>query len=224
MTVRAADAIPDLPNIPGGSLAALMERYPDPAPYVGAETPEEAAERKRLAIAAWEARVPVEFRQASYADLGADQEPHIVSRWLDKGGKTLVIRSSAKGNGKSHAAYAVGNDAVRVREVDTVGWSVLDFNDAIRPDGDDVAYEVAKRASLLILDDLGGERLTEWTAERLLGVIDARCRDRKRTVVTTNLTGEELVARYSDRIVDRLTDGMWLATFTGPSRRKPLPF
>ena len=41
---------------------------------------------------------------------------------------------------------------------------------------------------LLILDDLGAERGTEYALEQVFAVIDARYRSRKPLIVTTNLT------------------------------------
>ena len=62
---------------------------------------------------------------------------------------------------------------------------------------------------LLILDDLGAERGTEYALEQVFAVIDARYRSRKPLVVTTNLTLDALKhpddlahARIYDRILE----------------------
>ena len=64
--------------------------------------------------------------------------------------------------------------------------------------------------SLLILDDLGVERNTEYALEQMFLVIDSRYRSRKPLIVTTNLKLEEVKnppdlahARIYDRIMDR---------------------
>ena len=63
--------------------------------------------------------------------------------------------------------------------------------------------------SLLILDDLGAERDSEYALEQLFGVVDSRYQSRKPLIVTTNLTLEEL-RHPSDlaheRIYDRLLE------------------
>lgn len=63
--------------------------------------------------------------------------------------------------------------------------------------------------SLLILDDLGAERNSEYALEQLFGVVDSRYQSRKPMIVTTNLTLEEL-RHPSDlaheRIYDRLLE------------------
>ena len=62
---------------------------------------------------------------------------------------------------------------------------------------------------LLILDDLGAERGTEYALEQVFAVIDARYRSRKPLIVTTNLTLDTLKnpddlahARIYDRILE----------------------
>lgn len=64
--------------------------------------------------------------------------------------------------------------------------------------------------SLLIIDDLGIERNSEFALEQVFHVIDSRYRSKKPMIVTTNLTLEELKhpkdlahARIYDRIFER---------------------
>jgi DNA replication protein DnaC len=64
--------------------------------------------------------------------------------------------------------------------------------------------------SLLILDDLGVERNSEFALEQVYSVIDSRYRSKKPMLVTTNLTLEEMRhpadlahARIYDRVLER---------------------
>ena len=66
------------------------------------------------------------------------------------------------------------------------------------------------RYSLLIIDDLGIERNSEFALEQVFNVIDSRYRSKKPLIVTTNLTLEELNnptdmahSRIYDRILER---------------------
>ena len=63
---------------------------------------------------------------------------------------------------------------------------------------------------LLIIDDLGVERSTEYAMEQMFYVIDSRYRSRKPMIITTNLRLEEIKnppdlahARIYDRILER---------------------
>ena len=63
--------------------------------------------------------------------------------------------------------------------------------------------------SLLILDDLGAERNSEYALEQLFGVVDSRYQSRKPMIVTTNLTLEDLKHPSDlahERIYDRLLE------------------
>lgn len=55
---------------------------------------------------------------------------------------------------------------------------------------------------LLILDDIGVERGTEFEIEQLFQILESRWRDYKPIIFTSNLTLEELSSKYHDR--DRL--------------------
>lgn len=64
--------------------------------------------------------------------------------------------------------------------------------------------------SLLVIDDLGVERSTEYAMEQMFTVIDSRYRSKKPLIVTTNLKLEEIKnppdlahARIYDRILER---------------------
>lgn len=61
--------------------------------------------------------------------------------------------------------------------------------------------------SVLIIDDLGAERQTEFTQEMVYAVIDKRERVRKPLIITTNFTKEQLALPNNDihkRVFDRL--------------------
>lgn len=70
--------------------------------------------------------------------------------------------------------------------------------------------ESFNRYSLLIIDDLGIERNSEFALEQVFNVIDSRYRSKKPLIITTNLTLDELKhpkdlahARIYDRVLER---------------------
>ena len=59
----------------------------------------------------------------------------------------------------------------------------------------------------MLLDDLGTEPLIEnVTVEELFNLINERQNARKCTVLSTNLTLNEIKTRYTERILSRLRD------------------
>lgn len=193
------------------------------------ESAEEARARRAVASAhrraQWDARCPAMYRGARVDDLLAEeQHRERLRRWLVAGeARTLVLRSQDPGLGKTHAAYALGHVAVS-QGLWTLAYTVADLNAALRPDGEPGAWEAATGCDLLILDDLGREHDTGWTQEQLHRLLDARGREHKRTIVTTNLSGDQMVDRYGWPLIDRLQDGAWVLAFTGESRRRQAPW
>jgi DNA replication protein DnaC len=81
-----------------------------------------------------------------------------------------------------------------------------------RPEGGDPLERYA-RASVLILDDLGREKVTDWATERLYVLVNARYGDLLPTIATSNLRPNELAKSGYEPIVRRLLDGrpaIWL--------------
>lgn len=79
------------------------------------------------------------------------------------------------------------------------------------------------RASLLIIDDLGAERSTDYSLEKVYNIVDSRYRARKPMILTTNLTLRDMQGntdiRYT-RIYDRIFEVCYPIEFTGISWRK----
>jgi DNA replication protein DnaC len=78
---------------------------------------------------------------------------------------------------------------------------------------------------LLIIDDLGSERETDYALEQIYSVIDARYRSRKPLIITTNLSLQEMKnyaygndLRYA-RIYDRVLEKCQPIAFTGKNYR-----
>ncbi len=114
------------------------------------------------------------------------------------------------GTGKSYFAGCIAN-ALMEKEVSVCMTNfALILNDLAASYKDRNEY-IARLCSfpLLILDDFGMERGTEYGLEQVYNVIDSRYRSRKPLIVTTNLTLEELQnpedtahARIYDRLVE----------------------
>ena len=53
------------------------------------------------------------------------------------------------------------------------------------------AYQAALDAEILVLDDLGAHRVTDWVEDTVTSIVTHRCNNRKATIVTTNLRDPE---------------------------------
>ena len=80
-------------------------------------------------------------------------------------------------------------------------------------------YADLYQCDLLIVDDLGTELTNQFVASRLFSLLNQRHMGKKATVISTNLSLEELRDRYSDRIFSRITSHYELCKLTGPDIR-----
>jgi DNA replication protein DnaC len=72
---------------------------------------------------------------------------------------------------------------------------------------------------LVVLDDIGREKASDWTSEVLYELVNARYEAMLPTMATSNLTGEELVAAGYWPIVSRLAEGGRLVTVEAADHR-----
>lgn len=88
--------------------------------------------------------------------------------------------------------------------------------------------ELCKECDLLIIDDFGIEKTTEWAIEKIFNLIDARYRAEKSIIITTNLnfnedrTKCEIMQSFDEkgRIRDRIVEMCYPFFVDGPSKRK----
>jgi DNA replication protein DnaC len=71
----------------------------------------------------------------------------------------------------------------------------------------------------LILDDLGAEKTTEWSLQTLYTIIDRRYRDVRQTMITSNLTLDEIAEKVGDRIASRIAGMCKVVEIKGKDRR-----
>jgi len=133
----------------------------------------------------------------------------------------LVLTGSV-GSGKTHLACAVVN-AVLARSKGAHFNSVAGMLDLLRGTykigAFDEWFRRLQEVTVLALDDLGAERVTDWANEKLFELIDHRYVNRLPLVVTTNLALTD--ERIQLRLRSRLQEGSHIRQ--GWSRVLPLP-
>jgi DNA replication protein DnaC len=74
------------------------------------------------------------------------------------------------------------------------------------PDADDDLRYVRDASDLLVLDDFGREKPTDWVIERLYAVVEKRYGELRGTCVTSNLSLDQLADHGYQALVSRLTE------------------
>lgn len=80
-------------------------------------------------------------------------------------------------------------------------------------------YDDLYNCELLIIDDLGTELTNAFVSSQLFACLNERNLRSKSTIISTNLSLEELRDRYSDRVFSRITSGFRICKLTGPDIR-----
>ena len=72
---------------------------------------------------------------------------------------------------------------------------------------------------LLILDDLGAEKTTDWALQSLYIIVNKRLSEEKQTIITSNLSLDELKEKLGDRIASRIAGMCKVMQLKGKDRR-----
>lgn len=89
-------------------------------------------------------------------------------------------------------------------------------------DAEAEVLQAVKDTTLLVLDDLGAERVTDWVQEKLFTIINHRHDHRLATIFTSNLTPGQLASHLGDRIEWRVVEMAECLRLDGPNlRAKP---
>lgn len=128
-----------------------------------------------------------------------------MARHYYEGGKGNVIMIGEAGRGKSHLAYSI----IKALS-DTTGKlvtlvNVVDLLGEIRSDFSKEQYwmKMLSEVDYLVLDDLGAEKISDWSKSIIYSVLNKRTS----TIITTNLSAKDLSREYGKRIVSRILKG-----------------
>jgi DNA replication protein DnaC len=129
------------------------------------------------------------------------------------------------GNGKTFTAACIANALIdmKVPVLMTSFSKIIKQITGMRAE-DKIEYlSSINRYDLLILDDLGAERESQYALEIVYDVVDSRYKSGKPMIVTTNLTMAEMknpISMDYQRIYDRILEMCMQIHFDGESRRK----
>lgn len=138
-------------------------------------------------------------------------------------GKGLLLHGTV-GTGKTFYAACIANYLIdRGHRVLMRNFSELTNQMQANFGAKQAIIDDLNRYALLILDDLGAERNTEYMQEMVFNIIDSRYRSGLPFIVTTNLSADEIknpkdVA--SRRIYDRVIERCFPVEVSGRSRRR----
>ena len=161
------------------------------------------------------ARIPPNYEQAALDNFALPRDNPTASSAL--GSALLAAKAFARdfpavtplgllligepGTGKTHLAVGVMRSLLD-KGHECVFFDYQNLLDRIRASydaasgtSDREAYRTALDADVLLLDDLGAHRVTEWVEDIVTAIITYRCNNRKPLIATTNLPDPDITGK-----------------------------
>jgi len=170
-----------------------------------------------------ESHVPLRYRRAE------TDHPDVL-RWTvdyldDPRGAPTLLLAGPTGTGKTHQAYAALRmlAEARCRPVLWSASSCAEIYAQLRPSsGRDTekVFDAIADTPLLLIDDLGAAKASEWTEEVTYRLIDRRYNQCLPMIITTNVSIQLLAERIGDRCASRLAETSTRVILNGPDRRR----
>ena len=138
-------------------------------------------------------------------------------------GSNNLIFQGGTGLGKTHLSLAIAREAIE-RGFAVVYGSVQSYASSIERERfnnheNSDTSDLLSDADLLILDDLGTEFPSPYVASVIYNIVDVRIMRSLPTIISTNLSAQEIQTRYGERLVSRIYGCYNKLTFVGKDIR-----
>lgn len=148
-----------------------------------------------------------------------------VAEWLQTFDWTKgIYLHGGAGTGKTTAMW-IAAKILRANGIPVRVRNMVDWLDHLRnqyDNGKGGEYEIKEELrtdDLLILDDTGSEKSTDWTTEIMYRLINTRYESLRPTFIASNLSMSETAKKYGDRVASRLIEMCDTVKLEGPDLR-----
>jgi len=140
-------------------------------------------------------------------------------------GENWLFIYGGTGTGKTYAAVIAAQIAI-MKEKSVYFTGVPKLLDDLRPNADEeirhVTLQKCYKADVLILDDIGHEKSSQWVRERLYLIINERWNSGKITIFTSNFPVENLKESVSEAVYSRVRGDSLVVNLEGNDKRMSL--
>lgn len=152
----------------------------------------------------------------------------------EDGPKNILLKGNA-GTGKTYLSSCIANEVLKngntvyyqtsyklCEILENVKFGKYENQDDLNDASNTIKY--MQKVDLLIIDDLGTEFLTQFTAAALFDLINTRLINNKSTIISTNLDFDSMNKLYSSRFSSRIIGEYLIISMAGDDLRKRRKF
>lgn len=169
-------------------------------------------------IREFKAQIPDMYKESSLSDFGyfGDDIVHRVLGMFEPDGDRTLLMTGSVGSGKTHACYAIVNmildiDPARMVLMRNYPEFIQDlrgefFSNTFSEYGsnwDRVTNAEDDWRGLVILDDIGSNKMSEFEMEKLYLILDKRLSNNEPTIITTNIPEKDQESILGSRVSSR---------------------
>jgi DNA replication protein DnaC len=178
-----------------------------------------------------------QFRDSTFNKANMD-EKHMklakkyAEKFLEKGTDKGILFFGDCGTGKTFASACIANHLMKHGKT-VLALNLNGYLNRLKVDWAEAERDILAKVlqcDLLIIDDFGTEKKSDWMLEKVFSLIDARYRSNKPLIITTNLNYDENsmnceISKHftidgKDRIKDRINAMCYPYRVAGTSKRK----
>lgn len=185
-------------------------------------------QRANIAVKRWTTATPYRYQNA---EASHPQVTAWAGRVIDNPRTAgILFLTGPFGTGKTHEAYGALRRIAEAgpERFELIALTAPDMYALMRPGGSEqgAEYEVKRlmRIPLLLIDDLGTEKISEFTEEATYRILNERYNECRPLIITSNLpvanpNGPDLKDQLGQRITSRLAQTTTVVAFGGNDRR-----
>jgi DNA replication protein DnaC len=146
---------------------------------------------------------------------GAEAAFEVASDYTVGNAPSILVFIGGTGTGKTHLLEAIGRQYLEQEHESGAPYTVRyelvanmlrQLRESFRLKTEESVTAHAYNADLLLLDDIGAEKPSEWVEQELFNLIEDRYRNNRLLVMATNEVEPTIKAKLGDRIASRLFD------------------
>jgi len=156
---------------------------------------------------------PREFMPGTFANFaerkGTEDAMEVALDFTVGNSPPIIVFAGPPGSGKTHLLEAIGRqflDQGRTVRYELVAYLLQRLRSSYNVEADSHVMEVCYGADVLLLDDLGLEKPSDWVVEQLTSLIDERWRNNRLLAIGTNENHATIEERLGPRLASRLFD------------------